>query len=181
MVSLPALNYLWINICLQLTRTGWTVWTTREGRTSHSSPTLPVGENELSITVTSSQLVSEVMNVGQKDPQLWTDPEGPWLEGFCPSPPLLFLSLSPLQSAPLFLFLFLVNPFLERTSRQNYFLILHCNPRWSELWCDQLLCNVPLKTGASPVACCALTCVGPAKLKKQTNTSDQVRQQLIHF
>lgn len=93
-----------------------------------------------------------------------------WLEGFCPSlpaPPLFFTS--PVQySINLFIYLFIfVNPFLERTSRQNYPLILHCIPRWSEPWCDQLLRNVPLMTGASPVACCALTCVSPTKLFKK--------------
>lgn len=153
-------------------KTGWTVWTTREDRTSHSSPTLPVGGNELSITVTSSQLVSEIISVVQKTQQLWTNPERLWLEGFTR---LLFLllSFSPLHSAYLYIYWlnllilfysFFVNPFFERTSRQNNFLILHCSPWCLELWCDQLLCNVPSKTGASPVACCALTCVGPAKL-----------------
>lgn len=149
-----------------LTRTGWTVWTTREDRTSLSSLTLPVGGNELSITATSSQLVSEVINVGQKDPLLWPNPD---LKDFAlvllvlsSSSPSLFHLFSLLLS---FIYIyFFVKPFSERTSRQNCFLILHCNPRWSELWCDQLLCNVPLMTGASPVACCALTCVCPAKL-----------------
>lgn len=152
------INYLRMCIFLQLTRTGWTVWTTRDDRTSLSSPTLPAGGNELSISVTSSQLISVVINVGQKDPQLWTDSEQPWLEGFYPSPPLLFiLSFSPLQSASQ---MFLWIPFQRELPDK----ITFCPPRWSELWCDPLLCNVPLKAGASPVDCCALTRVGRTKL-----------------
>lgn len=103
----------------------------------------------------------------QRDPQLWTNPEQPWLEGFLPfsssSLSVFHLSSVLLLSLSLF-FLILPNPCLEKTFRRNYGLILHCNPRWSELWCDQLLCNDPLMMGAPPVACCALTCVGPAKL-----------------
>lgn len=94
----------------------------------------------------------------------------------CPSPLLPLFFTSPGHFS---IFIF-VNAFLEGTSRQNYPLIQHCDPRWSEVWCDQLLCNVPLMSGASPVACCALTCVDPAELKKnkqKTNTSEQ----LMHF
>ena len=116
----------------------------------------------------------------KNDPQLWTNPEQQWTWGILPfsSTPLFFTS--PVHFS-IYLFIYLFNtflwiPFLEWTWRQNDPLILHWIPRRSELWCDRLLCNVPLMTGASPLACCALMCVGPAKL-----TSDQVRQQLMHF
>lgn len=146
---------------------GWTVWTTREGRTSLSSPTLPVGGNELSFKLTSSHLVSEVISVGEKEPQLWTDSKWPWLEGFCP----FLLSFSPLQFAPL--------PFCDSPLREIFLTkFLSCpalqSLMWSGLWCDQLLCNVLLKTGALPVACCALTCQSHKNLGR-TNISDEVR------
>lgn len=88
------------------------------------------------------------------------------LKDFCPFPlPRYLFFTSPVCFFSLSLFFkILSNPSLEKTFRRNYGLILHCNPRWSELWCDQLLCNDPLMMGAPPVACCALTCVGPAKL-----------------
>lgn len=57
----------------------------------------------------------------------------------------------------------LYSSFCECLFRRNF-----QKKRWSELRCDQLLCNVPLMSGASLVACCALMCVCPAKLTEQT-------------
>lgn len=148
-------------------RMGWTVWTTRDDHTSRSSRTLPAVGNELSITVTSSQLVSEAITVGAKRPTALDQPRTTMTWRIFALFLFLVICSSPLQCASflsLFFFLILSNPSLEKTFRRNYSLILHCNPRWSELWCDQLLCNDPLMMGAPPVACCALTCVGPAKL-----------------
>lgn len=84
-----------------------------------------------------------------------TDPH--WLEGFCPSP-LLFLLFFHLSRPLLFFFYF-----CECLFRRNL-----QTKRWPELRCDQLLCNVPLMSGASLVACCALMCVCPAKPTEQT-------------
>lgn len=50
----------------QLMKMGWTVWTMSEDLTSPSFPTRPVAVNEDSVMMTSSQLVSEVITVGQK-------------------------------------------------------------------------------------------------------------------
>lgn len=93
------------------------------------------------------------------------------LKGCCPSPspppPFFFTSavcFSVYLSETLFRENLLSNPALQTCG----------DPK---LWCDQLLCNVPLMTGASPVACCALTCVGPAKTLR--NKSSEVRRQLM--
>ena len=107
-------------------RMGWTVWTTRDGRTSHSSHTLPAVANELSIRATSALLIPEVIGKEQK-PAALDQPRTTQTWRMFPS--LFFTSL--------FIYLFIpgVNPFQKRKKesfRQR--LILHCSPGRSELW-----------------------------------------------
>lgn len=114
--AIERLIYMRVCVLLQSTRTGWTVWTTKDGRTSRSSPTLPAGGNELSTRVTSSQPVSEVLGVIHKRPRSFGPTQNACdLMDFAPSASLLLTSPVCLT---LSLFIFWSVP-VEITSRLN--------------------------------------------------------------
>lgn len=137
----------------QSTRTGWTVWITRDGRTSHNSRTLLVDANELSI--------SDIIKAGlwghqcgtQKSQQQTNPPialDQASFRGFFPSPSFL-LSSSPLQSAFFIYYSYFWRK--KQTTRKEK----KQPPKRSKLWWDQLWW--PFKDRSFTGARCALMCV----------------------